>query len=84
MTWNQLNLVWNCTPIYNWNIKGDYDSDVGIVDKYMKDNEFKSYLFIGDVLDGKKKYPTMQVRKLRAFYFYFFSFLWGNYSYLII
>ena len=59
MTRNQLNLVWNCTPIYNCNIKGDYDSDVGIVDKYMKDNEFKSYLFIGDVLDGKNKYPTM-------------------------
>ena len=64
MTRNQLNLVWKWTPIYNCNIKGDYDSDVGIVDKYMKDNEFKSYLFIGDVLDGKKKYPTMQVRKL--------------------
>ena len=59
MTWNQLNLVLNCTPIYNCNIKGDYDSDVGIVDKYMKDNGFKSYLFIGDVLDGKYKYPTM-------------------------
>ncbi len=59
MTRNQLNLFWNCTPIYNSNIKGDYDSDVGIVDKYMKDNGFKSYLFIGDVLDGKYKYPTM-------------------------
>ena len=64
MTRNQLNLVWKWTPIYNCNIKGDYDSDVGIVDKYMKDHGFKSYLFIGDVLDGKKKYPTMQVRKL--------------------
>ena len=59
MTRNQLNLVWKWTPIYNCNIKGDYDSDVGIDDKYMKDHGFKSYLFIGDVSNGKYKYPTM-------------------------
>ena len=64
MTRNQLNLVWNVTPIYDANIKGDYNCDVDIIDKYMKDHGFKSYLFIGDVVYKNVKYPTVQVRKL--------------------
>ena len=42
MTRNQLNLVWNCTPIYDSNIKGNYNSDLEIVDKYMKDHDLKA------------------------------------------
>ena len=63
MTRNQLNLVWNCSPIYDAKIKGDFNNDVDIVDKYMKDQGYKSYLFIGDFVSGKNRYPTVQVRK---------------------
>ena len=65
MTRNQLNLVWNVSPIYNDKIKGDYSSDVGIIDAYMKEKGFKKYLFIGDFAEGKEKFPTVQIRKIQ-------------------
>ena len=59
MTRNQLNLFWNCTPIYNSNIKGDYNSDVGIVDKYMKEVKYLLFdyenYFLKRKSRGKKK-----------------------------
>ncbi|MDR2760766.1 MAG: pyruvate kinase [Rickettsiales bacterium] len=66
----QLNLTWNVTPIYEKNIGDDFEKNLNITDKFMKEQGFIQYLAIFDAKVRRKgekamaSHPTIQARDL--------------------
>jgi pyruvate kinase len=60
----QLHLVWNVSPVFEKKISGDNAKDLSLIDKFMGKLGFESYLAVFDITDGKKVFPTVQLRDL--------------------
>jgi pyruvate kinase len=60
----QLHLVWNVNPVFEKKISGDNVKDLSLIDKFMGKLGFESYLAVFDITDGKKVFPTVQLRDL--------------------